>query len=270
MYNFYRNMICKSVEAEQGAVLEVVPQAPAEVVQEESPAGEVEETEPTAAAPPAQVSFEVFKRRVGQVQYQKEQLERQLQEERQAAEKLRKELAEYTLAPTPAAAPTARTYTQAEAEALAAEIARKNSLNARAGQIYESGKEKFGDKEFVDNIQLLNVAVGGLPDEFIETVLDLDEKSAPEFFMELSKDLDFAQKLVGMSGVRQAVAITKFAEKAKGKGNGLKALSNVPPPITPKVGGGSSKSSESLDNPDMDAAKWMELRNKQARANRRR
>ena len=73
-----------------------------------------------------------------------------------------------------------------------------------------------------------------------------------------------------MSGVRQAVAITKFAEKAKGKGNGLKALSNVPPPITPKVGGGSSKSSESLDNPDMDAAKWMELRNKQARANRRR
>lgn len=222
------------------------------------------EAEGVAAAEAVQtVPVSVMRQRIMQTNRQKAVLEQALQEERTKADNLARELSEYQLnSPVERENNKDRRYTQAEAEALAAEISRKDFLNARSNKVAEAGFKEFGEKVFKEGIELLRDAVGGFPPEFIEAVLEIDEEAAPKVFMALTKDLEETQRLLTLPSHKQAVALTKLVSKVKTPAK-VKVQSTAPEPITPQLGGGKSRSTPNLEDETLPMDKWVALRRAQ-------
>lgn len=155
--------------------------------------------------------------------------------------------------PSPQASPP---ITQAEIMRLADERADWKNFNDKCNDSVAKGRKKFEDfDKAIDSLRSVAPAVDAqgrpvLPRPFVEAALETGEGEAVLYA--LGKDTSEADRIMSLSPYRQAVELTRLADKIKAEaadaapapdeGADLIAraqqVSNAPPPIKGKVGAG--------------------------------
>jgi hypothetical protein len=106
--------------------------------------------------------------------------------------------------------------------------------NQKANAIHQAGMKAFPDFE----TQLIALRdVGGLSPEMIEAASETGE--AHKIFNYLGKNLDEAERVMGLAPAAQGAALARIAAKVSAA-PAPKAQSKVPPPIKPVSGGSNS------------------------------
>lgn len=214
---------------------------------------------PDPAPDPAQqmVPLSVMQRRIDTITRQKAELERQLELER-----LNKQLEPDDTKPTP---PVVSTIDEATI------IAERMVRNDKANKVATAGQALAPD--FLPQINILNQTLGGLPDHFIDAVIEAGEteEGAAKLLYELSKDIGKAGSLISMTPTKMAVALAKMnQEKKEVKKPAPKPVPTTPAPIEPKVKGGEVAPEKiDLSKKETPIGDWIRERNAAARERRR-
>jgi len=175
-----------------------------------------------------------------------------------------------TPAPTAAPAPVpAAKFTQAELDELSRQNAVMIDFNRRCNESVEQGKAAYTD--FDETISALTrIAPASdehgrpmLPIQFVEAALETG--MGHDVLYMLGKDTDEADRIMSLTPTKQAVELTKFAERIAKEGDGTGAeqpglaeqvqkvrASNAPAPIKPRVGKGSGASPKEYGVLDTD------------------
>ena len=149
----------------------------------------------------------------------------------------------------------AGTYTQADLDRRAAELADMRDFNTRTNAVWNEGLRTFPD--FQANVaQLQQVAGGELPVGFVMTLLDLD---APvKVLQALGKDPETAYQILSEPSV--AKLATKLA-KYEAKLTTAPKISSAPPPVAPKAAAGAARATANVYDEGLSIAEFMALRN---------
>lgn len=94
--------------------------------------------------------------------------------------------------------------------------------------------------------------------------LIFDSDVGPAIALHLAENEDLAERIKGMSIVRQVAEIGKLEDRLTQKKVDKKVTSNAPAPIKP-VQGGAPITTKSLDDPTMPTDEWIKMRNKQTK-----
>lgn len=214
------------------------------------------ETSSTIAEPPKRAPW--WQPRIDQLTRAKHEAERALEAERQLRLEAEQRLATGGQAPV-AGAP--RVFTEEDINQRAQAIAAAQTFTERCNSVVNKGKTEFPD--FMTSVDVLVKDLGGMSQPFIEAALETPNPQG--LIYNLGKNPDVAAEIMGMSPIRQAVALMRYAMELEKdtKAPVTKAqVTNTPPPIVPKVAG-RVKAEPSLDDPELSTDEWMRLREKQ-------
>lgn len=170
--------------------------------------------------------------------------------------------------------PGPKTYTEEEVNTRANARAAQMTFEQRSIALANRGREEFPD--FNEALNKYVVNLGGLPNEFIEAVLELDD--GHRVLHSLSNDMSKAASIMTAGNpVKMATALTKYAltlpktspkvEDETSDEPVVRPKPKIPAPITPRVGGGGAPVL-SLDNPKISVDDWMKLRKADIKARR--
>lgn len=232
--------ICYAHDGEGQEETEVAPEA----MPEAEPQPEIEPSQN-----PVTVPIEIMQRRVAYLTRQKADLERKL------------ELAQLDKAAE--LPPASKPDLLNEAQILAEQMRR----DERSLAVASAGAAIAPD--FMLKINMMNQALGQLPNSFIDAVLDAGEteEGAANLLYDLSKDLQKAGAILAMSPTKMAVALTKLRTQTRPQPK--TPIPNTPTPIPQKVGvGKAAPAPQDLGDPNMSMAEWVKKRDEEARARR--
>ena len=129
----------------------------------------------------------------------------------------------------------------------------------------------IGDKEYPDfEVAVTKLKAAGVTDYiFLDAVTAFDE--APQLIHHLGQNPDDAIRIRKMSAPRMAAELAKLATKMpelpSKAAKAAKPASNAPAPVT-RIGGTGTPGAPSLDDPNIDMATWVKLRQEQETARR--
>ncbi len=127
-------------------------------------------------------------------------------------------------------------------------------FNSKCNAVAEQGKEKFPD--FNKRVDILNQSLGGIPPEFLESVIEFP--NAPEIIHSLGGDLDEADRILNLPIRRQAIELARLSDKL-GKVKQT-PISRAPNPVNPVSTGRRVESG--LDD-SLSHSEWLRRRNEQ-------
>lgn len=139
-------------------------------------------------------------------------------------------------------------------------------FNTRCDSIFDEGVKDYPDfKESIDNLRVLGATDVKNNPGFLNAVIELD--SAHKVLHHLGKNPEITEKIMAMAPAKMAIELARVeASLTKPK---EKPVSKVPEPIKP-LGANNAKKAPDLNDNDLPIDKWIEERNKQAEARKRR
>jgi len=165
----------------------------------------------------------------------------------------------------PAAQQPVRQQQQApqDLQAMAQQIAAQNDFNRQVADEVARGRDsaRGGHADFdavAGNLQRF----GELPRTFVEAALATGKGA--EVMYHLGSDISEADRILSLPPIQQAVALATLAQSIKP--TVAKTITSAPNPVTPRVGGGQTTTTPSLDDEKMSTADWIALREKQIAA----
>lgn len=224
---------------------------------------------PGQEAPPAWAT-----KRIGEITRQARDFERQALLNAARVKELEEKLAvkpageaggQPVAQPTPNAA-SAEEQINTRAQALAS----AQRFNEACNAIAAAGDAQF--KDFRTSVTNFETYLGHIPPAFVEGAMETEDPART--FYELGKDMNEAARIAGLTPIRQAAAIVKFAGKLKplktadgeGEGKSPGAAAALPAPIRARVGTTTSSSRQgepSMEDDSMPMADWVKRRNEQ-------
>ena len=157
----------------------------------------------------------------------------------------------------PAVAPRAAPVVTAdEIQRQAQEIAARNAFDAQVAAEVARGQGAYAD---FNQVASALQQFGELPRTFVEAAMATGKGA--DVIYALGKDALEASRILTLPPVQQAVALAQLASTVKPEAP--KVVSNAPAPVTPKVGGGKTSNTPSLEDENMSTADWIALREKQ-------
>ncbi len=147
----------------------------------------------------------------------------------------------------------------------ASRLAHAQSWNEKATTIWNEGNGKFAD--WAPQMNVMAQMMGGMVPQGI-TEAAIASGAPTDVLYHLAKNPDEAVRIASLTPVQQAVAVAQIGAKLSAP-PAPKAISNAPPPITPKVQGAGNVPA-SLDDPGLSMEEWVRLRNEQVKTVRRR
>jgi hypothetical protein len=135
-------------------------------------------------------------------------------------------------------------------EAKARQIAEQQVLQQKAAQVYQAGKQAFGDYDTA--VQTLSSAMGEAVQrpEFLDTVFDLPNGHA--VIHHLGTDLEAANEILSLPPLKMARRLEKLADALEAKKTVPRPVNAAPEPIRP-VG---ASTSGSKDQSKWGPAEW--------------
>jgi hypothetical protein len=205
-----------------------------------------------------------FQKRIDRLTKEKHEAKRMADELRAELERVRQGGASDDAKPT---------YRAEDVELMAEKLADTKLFNQKCNDIAEQGFATY--KDFRPALENLTDTFGQLERPFLEAVI---ESGAPvEVLRALGKDLQRAEKIMGLAPLKQAAALAKFAVELENKPNRLtdtvkaaaanNAASNTA--TTGRVvGGNKATGTLSLESSDLGINDWMKLREQQIKVSR--
>jgi hypothetical protein len=146
---------------------------------------------------------------------------------------------------------------------MAAQIAAQNDFNRQVADEVARGRDpaKGGHVDF-DQVAGNLQRFGELPRTFVEAALATGKGA--EVMYHLGSDIAEADRILSMPPIQQAVALATLAQSIKS--TPAKTVTSAPNPVTPKVGGGKTTNTPSLEDENMSTEAWIALREKQLAA----
>ncbi len=162
----------------------------------------------------------------------------------------------------PAAQPPRREAPQ-DLQAMAAQIAAQNRFNEQVQAEVLRGRDpaRGGHADF-DQVASNLQRFGELPRTFVEAALATGKGA--EVMYHLGGDIAEADRILSMPPIQQAVALATLAGTIKPVV--AKIVTSAPNPVSPRVGGGNTSTTPSLEDEKMSTADWIALREKQLAA----
>ena len=164
---------------------------------------------------------------------------------------------------TPAATPPQRREATQDLQAMAQQIANQNEFNRQVQEEVLRGRDpaRGGHADF-DQVAANLQRFGELPRTFVEAALATGKGA--EVMYHLGGDIAEADRILSMPPIQQAVALATLAGTIKPVV--AKTVTSAPNPVTPRVGGGQTSTTPSLEDEKMSTADWIALREKQLAA----
>jgi hypothetical protein len=94
--------------------------------------------------------------------------------------------------------------------------------------------------------------------------LIFDSDVGPAIALHLAENEELAERIKGMSVVRQVAEIGKLEATLTQKKVDKKVVSKAPAPVSP-IKGGAPVTAKSLDDPGITPDEWIKMRNKQTK-----
>ena len=166
--------------------------------------------------------------------------------------------------PTPPATPApARREAPQDLQAMAAQIAAQNDFNRQVSDEVARGRDpaRGGHADF-DQVASNLQRFGELPRTFVEAALATGKGA--EVMYHLGGDIAEADRILSMPPIQQAVALATLAQSIKP--TVAKTVTSAPNPVSPKVGGGKTTNTPTLEDENMSTEAWIALREKQLAA----
>ena len=150
-------------------------------------------------------------------------------------------------------------------QAMAAQIAAQNEFNRQVQEEVLRGRDpaRGGHADFdavASNLQRF----GELPRTFVEAALATGKGA--EVMYHLGGDIAEADRILSLPPIQQAVALATLANSIKPVP--AKTITSAPNPVSPRVAGGPTSTTPSLDDEKMSTGDWIALREKQLAANK--
>lgn len=161
-------------------------------------------------------------------------------------------------APTPVR-PAAPVLTADEIQRQAQEIANRQEFDRQVAAEVARGQGAYAD---FNQVASALQQFGELPRTFVEAAMATGKGA--DVIYALGKDALEASRILTLPPVQQAVALAQLAGTVKPEAP--KVVSSAPAPVTPKVGGGKTSNTPSLEDENMSTADWIALREKQLAA----
>lgn len=160
--------------------------------------------------------------------------------------------------PVQPAAPQRREAPQ-DLQAMAAQIANQNEFNRQVQEEVLRGRDpaRGGHADF-DQVASNLQRFGELPRTFVEAALATGKGA--EVMYHLGGDIAEADRILSMPPIQQAVALATLAQTIKP--TVAKTVTSAPNPVTPKVGGGKTSNTPSLEDPNISVADFIKMREK--------
>lgn len=159
-------------------------------------------------------------------------------------------------------------YTKEDAEQLAKELAKKSTDETEfaniCNKIANDGEKIVGKdgkplgKQFITNLTDMAAEVGAIPPDMIYILGELDNGASILHYLASDDGIDEAEKIMGMSTHKKAIALTKISNKLSAPKP--KPISNVPAPNAP-ISSGARGGKQLTDN--MTDKEWIEARRAQ-------
>lgn len=144
---------------------------------------------------------------------------------------------------------------QRRAIEMAKGIAAQQSFNNTCNDVYNSGKTQFSDFDAaLANLSAVGAVGPNVDTTFLQAVVDLP--NSEKLLHHLGNNPEEASRITKLTPIKMAIELAKIESSLSNPAP--KKLSEVPPP-TPLVNG-KGKSDADLNDPNLDTAKWMELR----------
>lgn len=155
---------------------------------------------------------------------------------------------------------SAPVFSTDEIQRQAQEIANRNAFDAQVAAEVARGQGAYAD---FNQVASALQQFGELPRTFVEAALATGKGA--DVIYALGKDSLEASRILTLPPVQQAVALAQLAGSVKAPA-APPVVSNAPAPVTPKVGGGKTTNTPSLEDENMSTADWIALREKQLAA----
>lgn len=151
----------------------------------------------------------------------------------------------------------------ADLQAMARQIAEQNEFNRQVADEVAKGRDvtKGGHADF-DQVAANLQRFGELPRTFVEAALATGKGA--DVMYHLGGDIAEADRILSMPPIQQAVALATLAQGLKPMI--AKTVTSAPNPVTPKVGGGRTTNTPTLEDENMSTEAWIALREKQLAA----
>lgn len=208
-------------------------------------------------------------RRISEITAARRAAEARVAEEQAKNQALEAELARLRAGGDPASTPTPtpapnQNFDQlvaARAEAIAKQQRETDTMNAKIGEINETGAKEFGD-DFEKSVQNLQAAGIGGPD-FLKVLTNIDKAAAVVTWLGKNENMNEAMRLASLDPLQMGIEMAKLSGKAAKEL--AKPISKAPPPGSQLEGSSGGDGGE----PDpKDTKKWMEWRNKNRKTKR--
>lgn len=160
------------------------------------------------------------------------------------------------------AAPVQPVVQQQDIQRMAADIAANNDFNRQVAEEVTRGR---GVHQDFDQVASALQQFGELPRTFVQAALATGKGA--DVMYALGKDPLEASRILTLGPMEQAVALAGLAHTIKAPVP-AKIITEAPRPVTPKVGGGKTSNTPSLEDPNISTADWISLREKQLAANK--
>lgn len=159
--------------------------------------------------------------------------------------------------------PPARREAPADLQAMARQISEQNDFNRQVQEEVLRGRDpaRGGHADF-DQVAANLQRFGELPRTFVEAALATGKGA--EVMYHLGGDIAEADRILSMAPIQQAVALATLAQSIKP--SVAKTVTSAPNPVTPRVGGGNTSTTPSLEDENISTADWIALREKQLAA----
>lgn len=241
----------------------------------ETPEGGVTPPEPAAdgAAPPAPAQ-DAQQRRMNQLVAERWAERRRADEAEQRARLVQEQLNQTRAAlqqqpqvdangnPVERPAPAAPLAQPQDIQRMAADIAAQNDFNRQVAEEVARGRTAHQD---FDQVASTLQQFGELPRTFVEAALATGKGA--DVMYALGKDPLEASRILTLPPMGQAVALATLAHSIQAPVP-PKTITSAPAPVSPKVGGGKTTNTPSLDDTNMSTADWIALREKQLAASK--
>lgn len=228
------------------------------------------ETQPPAAASPAApdkaqqritqlVAERWTERRRAEAAEQRERLlQEQLNQTRQALQQPQVDADGNPVQHQQPAPPTAPVIPQnaQDLQRMAADIAAQNEFNRQVGA--EVGRGRTLHQDF-DQVAANLQRFGELPRSFVEAAMATGKGA--EVIYQLGNDVIEADRILSLPPMQQAVALATLATGIKAP-EPPKTVTSAPAPVVPKVSGGRTINTPTLEDENLPIADWIKLREK--------
>ena len=139
---------------------------------------------------------------------------------------------------------------------MAADIAAQNEFNRQVGAEVARGRTVHQDFDQVAaNLQRF----GELPRHFVEAAMATGKGA--EVIYQLGNDVIEADRILSLPPMQQAVALATLATSIKAP-EAPKTITSAPAPVAPKVSGGKTTNTPTLEDENLPIADWIKLREK--------